>query len=202
MQAVIIDYGMGNVASVQKALRFLKIDSVLSSDPEIIRQAKVIVLPGVGAFAQGMSNLTASGLIPVLHEEVIIRKKPFIGFCLGMQLLATEGTETQTCAGLGWIKGTVKKMEPPGLPVPHLGWNDIHLTRPSDIITQDNVDCYFIHSFHFEVEDKNAVLATVDYGQPYVAAVEHENIFATQFHPEKSQDAGLQIIARFFEKHA
>jgi len=202
MRAVIIDYGMGNVASVEKALRFLKIDSVLSSDPEVIRAASVIILPGVGAFAQGMKNLQESGLIPVLYEEVIVKKKPFLGFCLGMQLLATEGTETQTCAGLGWIKGTVKKMEPSGLPVPHLGWNTISLTRPSDIITEDNVDCYFIHSFHFDVEDSNDVLATVDYGQPYVAVIEHENIFATQFHPEKSQTAGLNILARFFEKYA
>jgi imidazole glycerol-phosphate synthase subunit HisH len=202
MRAVIIDYGMGNVASVEKALRFLKIESVLSNDPEIIRAAAVIVLPGVGAFAQGMQNLREANLIPVLHEEVMLKKKPFLGFCLGMQLLATEGTETQACAGLGWINGTVKKMNPPGLPVPHLGWNNITLSRPSEIITEDNADYYFIHSYHFDVDDKNNVLATVDYGQPYVAVIEHENIFATQFHPEKSQTAGLNILTRFFEKYA
>ncbi|HLP56509.1 MAG TPA: imidazole glycerol phosphate synthase subunit HisH [Fluviicola sp.] len=202
MGAVVIDYGMGNVASVQKALRFLQIDSVVSNDKTIIREASALILPGVGAFAQGMHNLHESGLVGVLHEEVLQNKKPFLGICLGMQLLATTGTEPHTCQGLGWVAGTVRKMEDSVLRIPHLGWNTVERTRESDIIQQDKTDCYFIHSYHFDAEDPNVVLATVDYGKTYVAAIEQNNIFATQFHPEKSQDAGLAMLKQFFQKYA
>lgn len=202
MGAVVIDYGMGNVASVQKALRFLNIDSVVSNDKTLIRQSDTLILPGVGAFAQGMHNLHESGLVEVLHQEVMERKKPFLGICLGMQLLATTGTEPHTCEGLGWVAGTVRKMEDPVLRIPHLGWNTVERTRESEIILQDKTDCYFIHSYHFDAADPNVVLATVDYGKTYVAAIEQDNIFAAQFHPEKSQDAGLTMLKQFFNKHA
>ena len=202
MSAVVIDYGMGNVASVQKALRFLNIDSIVSNDITAIQHATSLILPGVGAFAQGMHNLRESGLIEVLHQEVMNHKKPFLGICLGMQLLATTGTEPHTCEGLGWIEGTVRKMEEPTLAIPHLGWNTVERTRESEIIQHDQVDCYFIHSYHFDVADPKVVLATVDYGSTYVAAIEQDNIFAAQFHPEKSQDAGLAMLTQFFKKHA
>lgn len=202
MSAVIIDYGMGNVASVQKALKFLNVECTISNDPVVIQQATSLILPGVGAFTQGMHNLHESGLIPILQEEVMERKKPFLGICLGMQLLASVGHESGECAGLGWVKGTVRKMESPSLRIPHIGWNTITLEKPSEIIVQDQVDCYFTHSFHFEVEDRSVLLATVDYGSTYVAAIEQDTIFAAQFHPEKSQQIGLTMLANFFEKYA
>lgn len=202
MSTVIIDYGMGNVASVQKALKFLNVECTISNDPQVIKQATALILPGVGAFTQGMHNLHESGLIPILNEEVMERKKPFLGICLGMQLLASVGHESGECAGLGWIKGTVQKMENPTLRIPHIGWNTISLHKPSEIITQDHVDCYFTHSFHFEVEDPSVLLATVDYGSTYVAAIEQDNLFAAQFHPEKSQQVGLAMLGNFFKKYA
>lgn len=202
MKTAIIDYGMGNVASVQKALNYLKIENIITCNHREIEDADAIILPGVGAFKQGMDNLNLYNLIPVLSEQVLVKQKPFMGFCLGMQLLATTGTEVINCNGLGWIAGTVKKIEEPKKRIPHLGWNDIAVTKQGFLTAVDQKDFYFIHSYHFDVDDKENIAATVNYGKNYVAAIQYKNIFATQFHPEKSQDAGLTLLSGIYKYYA
>lgn len=197
MSVAIIDYKMGNVASVQKALNFLKIENAISYDKEVIKQADYIILPGVGSFKQGMDNLEELGLIEILNEEVIGNKKPFLGVCLGMQLIAEFGTEPIDCNGLGWVKGTVVKMQEEDKRIPHLGWNTIK-AKANSFIENFQEDFYFIHSYHFKVENAESIAATVNYGNDYVAAVQQGNIYATQFHPEKSQTAGLGLLKHFF----
>jgi glutamine amidotransferase len=198
----IIDYGMGNVASVQKALHFLKIANTITADHDVIRQSEYIVLPGVGSFLQGMKNLAEKGLDDLLTEEVMSKKKKFLGVCLGMQLLSEHGTEPTNCKGLGWIKGVVTKFEPNGLRVPHMGWNNISVINDKFYKEVVDRDFYFIHSYHLVPEDKNVIAATVNYGIDVVASIQKDNIFATQFHPEKSQTAGLTLLRSFFSQHA
>lgn len=202
MSAVIIDYGMGNVASVQKALNFLNIENKISNEVNEIQNAKFIILPGVGSFAQGMEHLKKDNLDKVLSLEVITNRKPFLGICLGMQLIASKGTEPYQCDGLGWIDGEVIKIEEENKRVPHLGWNQIHSVNNEFLSEFDQKDFYFIHSYHFKVKDVTKIAATVNYGNDYVAAVHTDNIFATQFHPEKSQEYGLKIISKFFRESA
>lgn len=202
MSTVIIDYGMGNVASVQKALHYLKIDSLVSRDAEDIARAKYLVLPGVGSYRQGMANINNFGLKDLLSQEVLQNKKPFMGICLGMQLLSTSGSEPESCPGLGWIEGEVIKIREKDRRVPHLGWNNIQATENGMLQDFDEKDFYFIHGYHFQVQNQNQVAAYVNYGNDYVAAIQHENIFATQFHPEKSQQAGLDLLKSFFTKYA
>lgn len=202
MSAVIIDYGMGNVASVQKALDYLKVESKVSNDPKEIEESKFILLPGVGSFHQGIMNLNKNGLYNLLTEQVVNRKKPFLGICLGMQLIATNGTEPVPTKGLGWVQGNVIEIKASGLRVPHLGWNTIKVNGSNLFDAVNNEDFYFIHSFHFDVTEKDTIAATVEYGGELVACIQKENIFATQFHPEKSQDAGLKLLRNFFEQNA
>lgn len=199
--AVIIDYGMGNVASVQKALHFLKIKNIISNNPQEIKNASFLILPGVGSFQQGMKNLHDLDLVTLLTEEVIQKKKPFLGICLGMQLIASMGTEPTENPGLNWINGKVEKITDASIRIPHLGWNNVHFHQDNYAQFEDK-NFYFIHSYHFNVEDKSQILASVSYGNSYVAAIHHENIVATQFHPEKSQDAGLAFLKFFFESYA
>ncbi|WP_306353557.1 imidazole glycerol phosphate synthase subunit HisH [Flavobacterium sp. '19STA2R22 D10 B1'] len=198
----IIDYGMGNIASVKKALDFLKIDNIITDDHEIIKKANVILLPGVGSFGQGMRNLQERGLVDLLTDEVIVKKKQFIGICLGMQLVMEKGNEPYPCAGLGWIKGEVIEFKLEDLNVPHMGWNNIQVVNDSYFKNCITKDFYFIHSYHVVPENKEDIAATVSYGFDVVASVQKGNIFATQFHPEKSQNAGLSILKTFFEIHA
>lgn len=198
----IIDYGMGNVASVQKALNFLKVKNIITDDLTIISKSKCIILPGVGSFAQGMENLRKKNLEEVLNEMVLEKNIPFLGICLGMQLIIENGTEPVDCKGLGWIKGSVVKLDAPGLAVPHLGWNDITVSQPAYFNDIADKDYYFIHSYHMLPEEKSVIAATVNYGKELVAAVRQNNIFATQFHPEKSQNAGLMLLKNFFEANA
>lgn len=198
----IIDYGMGNVASVQKALNFLKIENVITDNHEIIKNANSILLPGVGSFAQGMQNLQKRGLVNLLTKEVIENKKPFIGICLGMQLIMERGNEPNECLGLGWIKGEVLKFTLTELNVPHMGWNNIDIKSDTYYKDCKTNDFYFIHSYHAVPERIEEIAATVNYGFDVVASIQKENIFATQFHPEKSQQAGLSILKKFFEINA
>jgi glutamine amidotransferase len=202
MAVAIINYGMGNVASVEKALNHLSYDTIITNDPDQIKDSSHIFLPGVGSFAQGMSNLNKFGLIDILSEQVLIKKKPFFGICLGMQLIATKGHEPSECDGLGWIDGEVVKINEPNKSIPHLGWNDIFAYENSFIMNYDKKDFYFIHSYHFEVKNNSDVAAEVEYGSRYVAAIQKENIFATQFHPEKSQNSGLGLLKSFFDFYA
>jgi imidazole glycerol-phosphate synthase subunit HisH len=194
----IIDYGMGNVASVQKALNFLKIENVLTHDHTQIKKSDQIILPGVGSFLQGMNNLKERGLDTLLTEEVIVNRKKFLGICLGMQLLSEQGTEPVNSKGLGWIKGIVKKFEVSGLRVPHMGWNNITVLKDTFFKDVVDLDFYFVHSYHLVPEDKHVIAATVNYGGDVVASIQKDNIFATQFHPEKSQVAGLSVLCSFF----
>lgn len=198
----IIDYKMGNLASVQKALNYLGLANKITQVPQEIKEASAIILPGVGSFQQGMKNLEELQLSELLSEEVIVRKKPFMGICLGMQLLMDKGSEPVDCSGLGWIKGSVNKIKNKQAPIPHLGWNQIY--SPDDSKTADTIDnnFYFIHSYHVTLEDKMDDTAFVDYEFPMVASFRKENIYATQFHPEKSQDAGLRLLKTHFTDHA
>ncbi len=194
----IIDYGMGNVASVQKALNFLKLESIVTADFNLIEKSECIILPGVGSFLQGMKNLKSKGLDILLDDLVMKKKKKFLGICLGMQLLAETGTEPYDNPGLGWIKGRVNKIEDISLRIPHMGWNNINVKIDRYFSNIPTNDFYFIHSYHLVPDDKGIIAATTDYGIEIVASVQQENIFATQFHPEKSQNAGLSLLKNFF----
>jgi glutamine amidotransferase len=198
---VIIDYGMGNLASVRNALNHLQVQNQISDNISEIQKADFLILPGVGSFRQGMNNLNNLGLIDVLNHEVLIKKKPILGICLGMQLFAESGTEPTECAGLSWISGHVIKMEEPNLRIPHLGWNNVTFLL-EHFKEYDQQDFYFIHSYHFEVTNPDHILATVNYGKDYVAAILRDNIMATQFHPEKSQKAGLKLLHNFYKFYA
>ena len=194
----IVDYGMGNLASVQKALNFLNLKSIITKDHQLIAVANYIVLPGVGSFKQGMSNLKEYKLDELLTKLVIHEKKNFLGICLGMQLIAEFGNEPEKCEGLGWIKGEVKKMESQYLRIPHMGWNNIDIINETYFNGILSKDFYFIHSFHFDVTNIKDVSSFVNYGDKLVSSIQHENIFATQFHPEKSQESGLKLLKNYF----
>jgi imidazole glycerol-phosphate synthase subunit HisH len=198
----IIDYGMGNLASVLKAIRSLRMEVVITSDPKEIYESSLIILPGVGSFEQGMKNLKDRGLIELLTEEVIHNKKPFLGICLGMQLIMERGSEPIECKGLGWIKGKVEAINNSRLPVPHLGWNKAYQLYEKN--NEDNLsnNFYFIHSFHVLPEDEEVECTYVNYEFTMVASLQKNNIFATQFHPEKSQKAGLSLLKTYLEHHA
>lgn len=197
----IIDYDMGNKHSVFNAFDYLGIDAVVTRDAEVIKQADRIVLPGVGAFGQSMENLRDMGLEAVLREAVFHDKKPFMGICLGMQVLAQVGLEKGTFKGLGWIEGTVRFLGDRCAPlkVPHVGWNEI---VPSPDIPmfkglRKDKNFYFVHSYYFDVEHEEQVAATCEYGFSFPCAVLKDNVFATQFHPEKSQKNGLIVLENF-----
>ena len=204
MTIAIVKYGMGNVASVQKVLKKLGYNSIITDDHTEIKQADLILLPGVGSFKQGMENLSNSGLVEVLTEAVVNDKKPFLGICLGMQLVATHGNEPEPVNGLGWIEGEVVKIESPnGLRVPHLGWNTINVMTDSDTYNEfDGQDYYFIHSYHFLPKNRDEITITVDYDGERVAALQKDNIYAMQFHPEKSQEVGMRLLNKILSKYA
>jgi len=195
---------MGNVRSVHNALDLLGLEAVVTSDPSVVEAADRLILPGVGAFGDAMSNLRSRGLIEVLTRSVIEDGKPFLGICLGMQLLARTSSEHGTHEGLGWIDAEVDRFSFPtnDLKVPHLGWNDVTAVRTHPLLEglrEDQFVFYFVHSFHVICHDDSDVVASCDYGSPFTAAVARRNVFATQFHPEKSQDNGLQILRNFAE---
>ena len=199
----IIDYELGNLASVKKALDYLKIENVITSNLNDIKQSSSIILPGVGSFSQGMENLKKKNLISILNEEVIIKKKPFLGICLGMQLIFDKGYEPSECSGLGWISGEVVKIKNQiNLKIPHLGWNTIKPSIGGPYVDSLRTNFYFIHSYHVRPKNKDVIDSYVNYGQDLVASIKNENIFATQFHPEKSQKAGLDLIKNFFSSNA
>jgi len=202
MKVAIIDYDMGNVASVQKALNYLGISNSITRDFDDIKIADCILLPGVGAFQQGMSNLEQFGLTELLTDQVLTNNKPFLGICLGMQLIATTGYEPVKTPGLNWIQGTVVKIPSNGKRIPHMGWNDITATKSIYLNNLSDPNFYFIHSYHFQVEDESVVSSTIEYGETLVSSIEKDNIFATQFHPEKSQKTGLNVLKNFFNIHA
>lgn len=195
----IVNYGMGNIGSVANALAFLDGRYIVASRKEELKRAGAYILPGVGAFAVAMENLRRQDLVEELNEQVLEKKKPFLGICLGMQLLAEDSVEHGLHGGLNWIGGHVRALEPSnGLCVPHVGWNDVkvHAENPLFKGIQSEAFFFFDHSYHL-ICSGDAVLATSDYGSPFVAAIRSENIFATQFHPEKSQRNGLRLMRNF-----
>ncbi len=201
-EVVIIDYNMGNLRSVQKAFNRVGADAIITNDIEIIKNAKKIVLPGVGAFKDGMKNLEELNLIKVLNEEIIQKKKPFLGICLGMQLVAKKSYEDGETTGLGWIDAEVVKFDfnenRDKLKVPHVGWNNVSYKNTNVLFTdvKDESDFYFVHSYHFKTAE-NIVSSRTDYGFDFISSFVKENIYAFQFHPEKSQEAGLKILENF-----
>jgi glutamine amidotransferase len=196
---VIIDYGMGNIGSVKNALEYLGASVSISSKKEDIKSASHLILPGVGAFGDGMKNLEDRGLIEILNEEVRGDKKPFLGVCLGMQLLADEGEEGGLNNGLGWIPGKVRRINTGGkLRIPHVGWNDVSVISENKMFNgiSSNV-FYFVHSYFLEPAEKDHVVATCEYGETMPVVINKENIWGAQFHPEKSQKSGLQFLKNF-----
>lgn len=197
----IIDYGMGNKHSVYNALKYIGADAIISSDGNEIRKAERLILPGVGAFGAAMENLQQLGLKEILDEEVLIKGKPFLGICLGMQLLARTGTEKGCFAGMGWIAGEVQRLEADEtrFKLPHVGWNDIELIKDAALFKglKKERAFYFVHSYAMQLGDENDLLARANYGVDFTAAVLRDNIFATQFHPEKSQKNGLIVLENF-----
>ena len=197
----LIDYGAGNLHSVHNALRKAGAeDAVITADPEVVAKADRIVLPGVGAFKACMEALSAiPGMIGAMNEAVGQRGTPFLGVCVGMQLLADAGEEFGRHEGLGWVPGTVRRIEPtdPAIKVPHMGWNKVTLNGAPPLL--ETGQAYFLHSYHFEAADPDHVAAVTDHGGPLVAAVARDTIIGCQFHPEKSQTYGLSFLSRFLE---
>ncbi len=196
----IVDYGMGNVGSVKNALTFLGRESVISNREEDLEEASHIILPGVGAFKEGMDKLKEVGVIDILKKEVFVKKKPFLGICLGMQLLAEEGEEDGLFDGLGWVEGRVIKFDikDKKLILPHIGWNDV-VSRPESVLFDDitNPVFYFVHSYFMVPKDELVIDGECEYGTKFVVAIQKENVFGVQFHPEKSQKAGLKLLENF-----
>ena len=176
--------------------------NIITNDHETIRQSKAILLPGVGSFRQGMDNLKKRNLIEVLTNEVVFKQKPFLGICLGMQLIMEKGSEPTECDGLGWIKGSVNKFNNLNLTIPHMGWNNVEVLNNKYFNNLQQKDFYFVHSYHVSPENLSDISSTVFYGKNIVSSITKNNIFATQFHPEKSQKDGLQLLQNFFIKHA
>jgi imidazole glycerol-phosphate synthase subunit HisH len=208
MTTAIIDYGSGNLCSAAKAFERAAAESgvagniIVTSRPEEVALAERVVLPGVGAFADCRRGLAAvPGLEDALVEAVIGRGRPFLGICVGMQLMAERGREFETVEGLGWISGEVVAIEPadPCLKIPHMGWNELSPRAAHPVLDglPDGTHAYFVHSFELRPAHPAHLLAETDYGGPLVAAVAHDNLVGTQFHPEKSQQAGLRLIANF-----
>jgi len=204
----LIDYGSGNLRSAAKALTRAAETSgtshevVITADPNRVAEAERIVLPGVGAFAdciRGPSDI--SGMLAALDDTVIRRGVPFLGICVGMQLLADWGREHEKCKGLGWIPGEVVRITPlePGLKIPHMGWNSLSILQPHKLFEgmADGTDVYFVHSYYLRPSEASQILATTEYGGSIPAIVGRDNIAGTQFHPEKSQAEGLSFLERF-----
>ena len=198
----VLDYGMGNLRSVAKALEHVGADVLITSDAYEAGSADAVVLPGVGAFARCMNNLEAAGLAPVVRDA-LDSGKPFLGICVGMQILFERSEEFGTVDGLGILPGTVRRFdtgnEQAGLKVPHMGWNEIQMQRRAPLLSgiEDGARTYFVHSFYVETENQEIVSTTTDYGARFVSSVWRDNLFATQFHPEKSQAIGLKLLANF-----
>ena len=209
----IIDYGSGNLHSAAKAFERAAREAGLpaavhvTSAPEVVAAADRVVLPGVGAFADCRRGLDAvPGMVEAMSEAVLVKGRPFLGICVGMQLMATRGLEHETSPGLGWIAGDVAAIVPsdPALKIPHMGWNTLDVQHPHPLLAGmptggDGLHAYFVHSYHLAATDPATVVARTDYGGPVTAMVAHDNMAGTQFHPEKSQRLGLGLIANFLK---
>jgi glutamine amidotransferase len=211
MTVAIIDYGSGNLHSAAKAFERAARDTgdriVVTSDAEAVANAHRIVLPGVGAFADCRRGLNeVPGMVEALNEAVIRRATPFLGICVGCQLMAERGLEKVTTDGLGWIAGDTREIEPsdPTLKIPHMGWNTLDVTREHPLLSgiptgERGLDAYFVHSFHVVPREPDDLVASTDYGGPVTAIIGRDNYAGTQFHPEKSQTLGLALITNFLK---
>lgn len=209
MVVAIVDYGSGNLRSCAKAFERVAAEVgspqkiVVTADPAVVMAADRVVLPGVGAFADCKAGLDrVAGLVEALEMAVRVKARPFLGICVGMQLLADRGLEHGVHQGLGWIAGDVAPLVPndPGLKIPHMGWNDLRFEQPTHALLAGlapGAHAYFVHSYHFRTQDPAATVAWADYGGPVAAMIAKDNIAGTQFHPEKSQATGLTVISNF-----
>ncbi|MFA6980582.1 MAG: imidazole glycerol phosphate synthase subunit HisH [Ignavibacteriaceae bacterium] len=199
---VIIDYGLGNLGSILNMLKRIGVDSIISNDKKLIENADKIILPGVGSFDSGMSNLKKAGLVNILERKVLVDKVPFLGICLGMQLI-TRKSEEGELNGLGWIDAETKKfdstIQDKKMIIPHMGWNKVYPV--SDCLLFNDMDnemrFYFVHSYYVHCENKEEIAGETDYGSRFTSVIQKENIFATQFHPEKSHKYGLTLLKNF-----
>lgn len=200
---VIVDYSMGNLNSVLKKLIQLNADAVISADPKVISQADKLILPGVGHFEKAVEIMHQKGLWEVLNQAVLIDKKPILGICLGMQLMAKSSEEGQA-QGFGWVDATVNRFQVKDalkFKIPHMGWNQIKIKKESQLMIglTDESEFYFVHSFHVRTNDSSIVLNETEYEASFVSAFEKENIYGVQFHPEKSHDSGKLLLQNFLK---
>ncbi|HMF15125.1 MAG TPA: imidazole glycerol phosphate synthase subunit HisH [Gemmataceae bacterium] len=197
----VVDCGMGNLHSVRLAFDRLGAEVAVVQRPEQLRQAERIVFPGVGAFGECVRRLRESGIAEALEEEVRRKGTPYLGICLGMQVLAESGEENGVHEGLGWISGVVRRLrsDAPNLRVPHVGWNDVHWRTDSPLFAglRKETAFYFVHGYHLAPRDADVAAATCEHGETFTAAIQRDNILAVQFHPEKSQRNGLRLLSNF-----
>lgn len=199
----IIDYGMGNLGSIRNMLKKIEVESEITSDINKIKLATKLILPGIGAFDNGMENMKKMGLIPVLNELVLVKNVPVLGICLGMQLM-THSSEEGVLPGLGWIEAETKRFVFPAevnLKIPHMGWNNITIVKPEVISKNLNNQSrfYFVHSYHVVCEKQYDILFQTNYGYDFTSAFQKENIIGVQFHPEKSHKFGMTLLKNFSE---
>lgn len=202
MSVAIIDYNMGNLASIRRSFEECGASVFVTNNPKDLAEAERIVLPGVGSFYDGMQHLANSGFKEALQEEVQNKGKPLLGICLGMQLLSEAGTEGKSIEGLGFIKGKVEKIIPQNAEkVPHVGWNELIVNQHNPVLKGIEKECdfYFVHSYHFVAKNDNDIVARTPYCGEIVSVVAKDNIFGVQFHPEKSQKSGFALIKNFLE---
>ncbi len=197
----VINYGSGNFTSVWNALNYLDLEIHEVDSPEKMEGVDRLILPGVGAFPSAMDRLEHLGMTDAMQNEVIGNRKPLLGICIGMQVLADLGTEFHECRGLGYVAGTVRRFDSDqlGLPVPHMGWNELTILSDCPLFKRmsDSPSFYFVHSYRFEPKDSSSTVATCEYGEDFCACVQNEHIFGVQFHPEKSQHDGLTLLENF-----
>ena len=197
----IIDYDAGNIKSVEKALAYIGEETIVSRDPEVLLKADKAILPGVGSFGQAMENLHRYNLVPVI-KDMVKNNTPFLGICLGLQLLFERSDETPGVEGLGILKGEILRIpDHPGLKIPHMGWNSLDFQNDGRLFKNlpEHPYVYFVHSYYLKAAEEDIVTATTEYSTHIHASVEKGNVFACQFHPEKSSDIGLQILKNFVE---
>lgn len=199
----IIDYGMGNVRSVLNAVDYVGFDAVITKDESVLNECSHLILPGVGAFGEAMESLRKHDLVQVLEKQVFEKGKPILGICLGLQLMAKSSEEHGFHEGLGWFDAQVTRFQlpDPAMKIPHMGWNDLELLQEKhplfEELSKDNRTFYFVHSYHINCNDADNIVATCEYGTVFPAVIQKDNILAAQFHPEKSQDNGIQMLGNF-----
>jgi glutamine amidotransferase len=199
----IVNYELGNVRSIANAFCLLGEEIEITDEPKKLAESEAIILPGVGSFSKGMENLKEKGLIDVLKQEVIEKKKPYLGICLGLEFLAEKSFEGGVTEGFGWIKGTIEKIDTKdsSLKIPHIGWNDSKILRTGGLYKEiKDPTFYYLHSYYFKVDklEQNTITSVCDYGEvPITASVQKDNIYAVQFHPEKSQSVGIKLLKNF-----